>query len=39
MPITKKKSKSKDPCWEGYVKAGMKKKGDKQVPNCIPKKK
>lgn len=26
-----------DPCWDGYVKLGMKKKGNKEVPNCIPK--
>lgn len=25
-----------DPCWKGYKMLGMKKKGDKQVPNCIP---
>ena len=23
-------------CWEGYVQKGMKKKGDKMVPNCVP---
>jgi len=23
-------------CWSGYVKKGMKKKGDKVVPNCVP---
>ena len=23
-------------CWTGYKKVGMKKKGDKMVPNCIP---
>ncbi len=25
-----------DPCWKGYKKQGMKKKGDKMVPNCVP---
>jgi len=25
-----------DPCWDGYKKVGMKKKGDKMVPNCVP---
>jgi hypothetical protein len=25
-----------NPCWDGYRKAGMKKKGDKMVPNCVP---
>ena len=24
------------PCWDGYVARGMKKKGDKMVPNCVP---
>ena len=23
-------------CWSGYVQKGMKKKGDKMVPNCVP---
>ena len=22
-------------CWKGYVKKGMKKKGNKMVPNCV----
>ena len=25
-----------DPCWKGYRQAGMKKKGGKMVPNCVP---
>jgi hypothetical protein len=25
-----------DPCWDGYVQVGMKKKGNKEVPNCVP---
>lgn len=25
-----------DPCWKGYRQLGMKKKGGKEVPNCIP---
>ena len=25
-----------DGCWDGYKKAGMKKKGKKLVPNCVP---
>jgi len=25
-----------DPCWENYVQIGMKEKGGKQVPNCVP---
>lgn len=28
----------KDPCWKGYQQVGMKEKGGKQVPNCVPKK-
>ena len=22
-------------CWDGYVQEGMKKKGDRMVPNCV----
>ena len=29
--------KKKDPCWKGYEAIGMKKKGKKSVPNCVPK--
>ena len=25
-----------DPCWKGYKQYGMKDKGGKQVPNCVP---
>lgn len=28
-----------DPCWKGYIQVGMKKKGKKEVPNCVPIKK
>ena len=31
--MAKKKS---DPCWTGYKQVGMKKKGGRQVPNCVP---
>jgi len=24
------------PCWDGYEQRGMKKKGNKMVPNCVP---
>jgi hypothetical protein len=24
-------------CWQGYVQKGMKKKGSRMVPNCVPK--
>ena len=27
---------SSDPCWDGYKKEGMKTKGGKKVPNCVP---
>ena len=30
-----KKTKRK-PCWEGYVKKGLKKKGGRMVYNCVP---
>ena len=23
-------------CWDGYTQVGMKKKGGKMVPNCVP---
>lgn len=26
----------KSPCWDGYEQIGMKKKGGKKVPNCVP---
>ena len=26
----------KEKCWDGYRQAGMKKKGAKMVPNCVP---
>jgi hypothetical protein len=31
--------KSKGPCWTGYTMVGMKSKGKKKVPNCVPVKK
>ena len=47
IAISKKKSGKYDkdgkrikeqqgPCWDGYKQVGMKKKGDKMVPNCVP---
>jgi hypothetical protein len=35
---TKKESDKKqdDPCWKGYEQVGMKTKGGKKVPNCVP---
>ena len=31
--------KMKNPCWKGFVAYGMKKKGGKSVPTCVPQKK
>ena len=28
--------KKKGPCWDGYEMVGMKKKGGRKVPNCVP---
>ena len=33
----KGKIQEDDPCWDTHVQKGMKKKGDKMVPNCVPK--
>jgi len=33
--IDEKKKKS-DPCWKGYEAVGMKMKGGRKVPNCVP---
>jgi hypothetical protein len=30
-------SEDKDPCWDTHKQVGMKKKGKKMVPNCVPK--
>ena len=30
--------KKKGPCWKGYEMVGMKQKGGRKVPNCVPKK-
>jgi len=30
------KMKGKDPCWKGYKMVGTKKKGGREVPNCVP---
>ena len=29
-------NEDKGPCWKGYEQIGMKDKGGKQVPNCVP---
>mgnify|MGYP006125910269 CR=1 FL=1 len=33
---TKKRPKSIDSCWKNYEAIGMKKKGKRLVPNCVP---
>jgi hypothetical protein len=36
-PIKQESSiKEESPCWKGYQQIGMKDKGGKQVPNCVP---
>ena len=30
-------NEAKDPCWDTHKQVGMKKKGNKMVPNCVPK--
>jgi len=37
--MAKKKTKRGNTCWKGYEAIGMKKKGGRKVPNCVPKKK
>ena len=32
-----KESLDEDPCWDTHKQVGMKKKGNKMVPNCVPK--
>ena len=34
----KKTKRKKNPCWKGYEAIGMKKKGGRTVPNCVPNK-
>jgi hypothetical protein len=34
--VASKLGEEKDPCWKGYTMVGMKKKGGKEVPNCVP---
>lgn len=29
-------NENENPCWKGYKQIGMKKKGGKEVPNCVP---
>lgn len=32
----KARKSKKDPCWDGHEMVGMKSKGGKSVPNCVP---
>ena len=34
--VEAKKMKGEDPCWKGYEMIGKRKKGGKEVPNCVP---
>ena len=34
--MTIKQKPKNDPCWKGYVKKGMKPKGGRMFPNCVP---
>jgi hypothetical protein len=34
-----RKNKMKNTCWKGFVAYGLKTKGGRKVPNCVPKKK
>tara|TARA_B000000557_G_scaffold56134_1_gene43420 strand:+ start:8734 stop:8874 length:141 start_codon:yes stop_codon:yes gene_type:complete len=37
MALYKKKGKGlKGACWKGYEAIGMKMKGGRKVPNCVP---
>jgi HEPN domain-containing protein len=36
LDITESSIKEASPCWKGYKQVGMKDKGGKQVPNCVP---
>jgi len=36
---TAKRVIAAEACWTGYKQVGMKKKGNRQVPNCVPEKK
>jgi hypothetical protein len=29
-------AEKKGPCWPGYKQVGLKKKGGRKVPNCVP---
>ena len=35
VDILKESVNLQEACWDGYEQQGMKKKGDKMVPNCV----
>jgi hypothetical protein len=35
-PVQLQPPTRRDACWEGYVQAGMKRQGKREVPNCVP---
>jgi hypothetical protein len=35
-PVQLQPPTRRDACWEGYEQVGMKRKGKRQVPNCVP---
>jgi len=37
--LAKQVEQIEEACWDGYKQVGMKKKGDKEVPNCVPEEK
>jgi hypothetical protein len=37
LEMTEVKEGDGDPCWDSHKQVGMKKKGGKMVPNCVPK--
>jgi hypothetical protein len=39
MKIERSPLMKKGPCWKDYEMVGMKKKGKRTVPNCVPKNK
>jgi hypothetical protein len=36
LKLLKMLQEKKGPCWKGYQQVGMKDKGGKEVPNCVP---
>ena len=37
--LAKQVEQIEESCWDGYKQVGMKKKGNKEVPNCVPEEK